>query len=130
MTLLRKHSGKRVFPLADTLRFLTFPSQRLQRNRNTFFTCFRQISVSGITYFRNRYVCLCCGNSKFRNGNLLFRSFYRRKGEDTVPQPDLCFRPFPLLRKYVQKVSYLRKPGFPIGIFLYSYMNLTFEYFP
>ena len=33
----------------------------------------------------------------------------------------LCFRLFPLLRKYVQKVSYLPKPGFPMGIFLYSY---------
>ena len=40
-----------------------------------------------------------------------------------------CFRLFPLLRKYVQKVSYLRKSGFPMGIFLYSYMKLTFEYF-
>ena len=41
----------------------------------------------------------------------------------------LCFRLFPLLLKYVQKVSYLRKSGFPMGIFLYSYMKLTFEYF-
>ena len=37
-------------------------------------------------------VCLRCGNSKFRIGNLLFRSFYWRKREDTVRQPDLFFR--------------------------------------
>ena len=32
MTPLRKRSGKRVFPLADTLRFLMFPSLRVERN--------------------------------------------------------------------------------------------------
>ena len=36
MTLLRKHSDKRVFTLADTLRFVMFPSLRLQWNRNAF----------------------------------------------------------------------------------------------
>ena len=51
------------------------------------------------------------GNVKIRSGNLT------------------CFSVFPLLRKYVQKVSYLPKPGFPMAIFLYSYMKLTFEYF-
>ena len=50
-----------------------------------FFTCFRQISAIV-------NVCLCCGNAKFRTGNLLFRSFYWRKREDTVRQPDLFFR--------------------------------------
>ena len=132
MTPLRKHSGKRVFPLADTLRFLMFPSLRFQRNRNTFLRVsdrfpFQESCISAIVN-----VCVCCGNALFRTGNLLFRSFYWRKREDTVRQPDLffcvsvCFR---LLRKYVQKVSYLPKPGFPMAIFLYSYMNLTFEYF-
>ena len=43
-----------MFPLAYILQFLMFPSLRFQRNRNTF-SRFRQISVSGITYFRNRY---------------------------------------------------------------------------
>ena len=97
-----------------------------------FFTCFRQISVSESRISAIVNVCVCCGNALFRTGNLLFRSFYWRKREDTVRQPDLffcvsvCFR---LLRKYVQKVSYLPKPGFPMAIFLYSYIKLTFEYF-
>ena len=51
------------------------------------------------------------GNVKIRSGNLT------------------CFSVFPLLPKYVQKVSYLPKPSFPMAIFLYSYMKLTFEYF-
>ena len=36
-------------------------------------------------------VCLRCGNAIFRTGNLLLRSFYWRKREDTVRQPDLFF---------------------------------------
>ena len=89
MTPLRKHSGKRVFPLADTLRFLMFPSLRFQRNRNTFLHVsdrfpFQESRISAIVN-----VCLCCGNAIFRTGNLLFRSFYWRKREDTVRQPDL-----------------------------------------
>jgi len=91
VTLLRKHSGKRVFPLADTLRFLMFPSLRFQRNRNTFLHVsdrfpFQESHISAIVN-----VCLCCGNAIFRTGNLLFRSFYWRKREDTVRQPDLFF---------------------------------------
>ena len=65
MTPLRKHSGKRVFPLADTL-VSGFPS----------------VSVAVAAYI-----------------------------------------------KYVQKVSHLQKKSFPVGIFLNSYMKLTFEYF-
>ena len=57
-----------------------------------FFTCFRQIAVSEITYFAIDNVCLCCGSAKFRTGNLLFRSFYWRKREDTVPPTDWFFR--------------------------------------
>ena len=92
MIPLRKHSGKRVFPLSDTLRFFMFPSLRLQRNRNTFLHVsdrfpFHESRISAIVN-----VCLCCGNAKFRTGNLLFRSFYWRKREDTVRQPDLFFR--------------------------------------
>ena len=132
MTPLRKHSGKRVFPLADTLQFLMFPLLRFQRNRNTFLHVsdrfpFQESRISAIVN-----VCLCCGNAIFRTGNLLFRSFYWRKRERyglATWLVFLCFRLFPLLRKYVQKVSYLLKPGFPMGIFLYSYMKLTFEYF-
>ena len=132
MTPLRKHSGKRVFPLADTLRFLVFPSLRFQRNRNTFLHVsdrfpFQESRISAIVN-----VCLCCGNAIFRTGNLLFRSFYWRKRERyglATWLVFLCFRLFPLLRKYVQKVSYLPKPVFPMAIFLHSYMKLTFEYF-
>ena len=91
MTPLRKHSGKRVFPLADTLRFFMFPSLRLQRNRNTFLhvsdrSPFQESRISAIVN-----VCLCCGKAIFRTGNLLFRSLYWRKCEDTVRQPDLFF---------------------------------------
>ena len=42
-----------------------------------------------------------------------------------------CFRHFRLqfLRKYVEKVSHLRKLSFPFGIFLNSYMKIIFDYF-
>ena len=46
-------------------------------------------------------VCLCCGNAIFRTGNLLFRSFYWRKREDTVRQPDLFFCVSVCFRYYV-----------------------------
>ena len=77
--------------LCFTLRFLMFPSLRFQRNRNTFLHVsdrfpFQESRISAIVN-----VCLCCGNAKFRTGNLLFRSFYWRKREDTVRQPDLFF---------------------------------------
>ena len=88
LTPLRKHSGKRVFPLADTIRFLMFPSLRVQRNQNTFLHVsdrfpFQESSISAIVN-----VCLCCqetqnsvtetcyfvrstcGNVKIRSGNL------------------------------------------------------------
>ena len=63
----------------------------LQRNRNTFLHVsdrfpFQESRISAIVN-----VCLCCGNAIFRTGNLLFRSFYWRKREDTVRQPDLFF---------------------------------------
>ena len=77
-------------------------------------------------------VCLRCGNSKFRTGNLLFRSFYWRKREDTVRQPDLFFCVSVCFRYCVntsKNFHILPKPGFSMGIFLYSYMKLTFEYF-
>jgi len=79
VTPLRKHSGKRVFPLADTLRFLMFPSLRFPRYRNTFLRVsdrfpFQESRISAIVN-----VCLCCRNAIFRTGNLLFRSFYWRK---------------------------------------------------
>ena len=101
MTPLWKHSGKRVFPLADTLRFLMFPSLRFQRNRNTFLHVsdrfpFQESRISAIVN-----VCLRCGNSIFRTGNLLFRSFYWRKREDTVRQPDLFFCVSVCFRYYV-----------------------------
>ena len=88
MTPWRKHSDKRVFPLSDTLRFFMFPSLRLQRSRNTFLGIrrFHELRISAIVN-----VCLGCGNAKFRTGNLLFRSFYWRKREGTVRQPDLFF---------------------------------------
>ena len=83
---------QRVFPLADALRFLMFPSLRFQRNRNTFLHVsdrfpFQESRISAIVN-----VCLCCGNAIFRTGNLLFRSFNWRKREDKVRQPDLFFR--------------------------------------
>ena len=40
MTPLRKHSGKGVFRLPDTLRFFMCPSLRSQRKRTTFFHTF------------------------------------------------------------------------------------------
>ena len=132
MTPLRKHSSKRVFPLADTLRFLMFPSLRFQQNRNTFLHVsdrfpFQESRISKIVN-----MCLCCGNAIFRTWNLLFRSFYWRKREDTVRQSDLFFCVFVCFRYCIntsKKFHILPKPGFPMGIFLYSYMKLTFEYF-
>ena len=41
-----------------------------------FFTCFQQISISGITVSLIINVCLYCENEKFRTRNLLFRSFF------------------------------------------------------
>ena len=41
-----------------------------------FFTCFQQISISGITVSLIINVCLYCGNAKYRTRNLLFRSFF------------------------------------------------------
>ena len=40
MTPVRKHTGKRVFTLADTLRFFMFPPQPLKGKRNTFYYMF------------------------------------------------------------------------------------------
>ena len=40
-----------------------------------FLTCFRQTKVSGFSIFGVVNVCLCCGNTKFGTGNLVFLSF-------------------------------------------------------
>ena len=69
-------------------------------------------------------VSLCCGNVKFRAGNLLFCSFFQQKREDTVRQlvgfffP--CSRPFrlPLLRKYLQKFHICGNQVFQLEFFL------------
>ena len=87
MTQLRKHGGKCVFPLGDTLRFLMFPSLRLQRNRNTFYmfpTDFRfrnhvflqSLTCVYVAETRNSasetyyFVRSTGGNVKIRSGNL------------------------------------------------------------
>ena len=89
---LPKHSGKRVFPLADTWRFFMFPSLRLQRKRNTFLYVSDRFPFQESRTSATVNVCFCCGNAKFRNGNLFFRSFFWQKREDTVRQPDWFFR--------------------------------------
>ena len=131
MTPLRKHSGKPVFPLADTLRFLTFPSLRFQRKRNTFFTCFRQISVSGIMYFCNRWRLFLLRKREIPYRKPIISFFFRRKREDT-PATWLvfpCSRCPYCVNTSKNWVTHLRKPSFPFGIFFNSYMKLTFGYF-
>ena len=130
MTPLPKHSGKRVFPWADTLRVFTFITEG-----DHFFPCFRKrpFQESRISPVVN--MCLCCGNANFCTGNLLLHSFYRPKREDTARQPDwfflvsVRFRCRYCINKSKKWVTHLRKPSFPVGIFLCSYMKLTFEYF-
>ena len=85
-------------------------------------------------YNRNRPLVYMFAQT-FVSKNLLLRSFYRRKREDTVRQSDWFFRVSIRFRcRYCLNtsnnwVTHLRKPSFPVGIFLYSYMKLTFEYF-
>ena len=72
MTPLRKHSGKHVFPLADTLRFLMFPSDFRFRNHvfpqslTCAYVAETRYSVPETCYFVRSTV----GNVKIRSGNL------------------------------------------------------------
>ena len=131
MTPLRKHSGKRVFPLTDTLRFLMFPSPRFQRNRNTFSHVSDRFPFQGSRISAIVNVCLCCGNAIFPTGNLLFRSFYWRKREDTIQQPDLFLRVSVGFRYCVntsKKFHICGNQVFQWEFFILTW-NLTFEYF-
>ena len=122
MTPVLKHTGKRVFMLADTLRFFMFPPQPLQGKRNTFFYMFatdfrfrnhvfpQSLTCVYVAETRNSLPETCFfvpssgGNVKIQSGNLT------------------GFSVFPAV-----SVSHLRKPSFPIGIFLHSYMKSTFS---
>ena len=65
MTPVRKHTGKRVFTLADTLQFFMFPPQPLQGKRNTFYYMF-PTDVPETCFF----VPSSGGNVKILSGNL------------------------------------------------------------
>ena len=43
-----------MFPVADSSRLFMFPPLRKRRNRTTFCSCFRHVSVKGNKCFRNR----------------------------------------------------------------------------
>ena len=135
MTPLRKHSGKRVFGLADTLRFSCFRRCVYNGTGTPFYmfpTDFRfrnhvfpqPLTCVYVAETRNSATEICYfvpssgGNVKILSGNLT--------GFSVFPSVSVVFTAY---IKYVQKVSHLRKPSFPVGIFLNSYMKLTFEYF-
>ena len=54
VTTLRKLNGLHVFPVADSCRLFMFPWLRIRRNRTTFCSCFRHVSVIGNKCFRSR----------------------------------------------------------------------------
>ena len=63
---------------------------------------FQELRISAIVN-----VCLCCGNAKFRTGNLLFRS--SSGGNVKILSGNLTgfsAFPLPLLRKYAPKLGY------------------------
>ena len=78
-------------------------------------------------------VCLCCGNAKFRTGNINLLFCSSSGGNVKILSGNLTgfsVFPLPLLRKYVQKLGYtFAETKFPFGIFLNSFMKLTFGYF-
>ena len=135
MTPLRKHSGKRVFWLADTLRFSCF-CRCVYNGTGTLFYMFptdfrfrNHLFPQPLTYvyvaetrISVRVTCFFIpssgGNMKIRSGNLT--------GFSVFPSVSVAFTAY---IKYVQKVSNLRKPSFLVGLYLNSYMKSTFEYF-
>jgi len=76
----RKHSGNRLFPWADTLRFFMFPSLRLQRNQNTFWHVFVRFPFQESRIFAIVIMWISCENAaKLRSETCLFHSFFRGK---------------------------------------------------